>query len=169
MTSTTNKTDDKLRQIIKENGWKQGSLLYVNESDTIINQCDLKKYGLFIIITHSCDLLHSSIEVEPTAEMLFLKKIRSMETIYTRGYNPRKLHLSIEHSDITTYYECSIIDRHEISRDILTKIFPSKEYTIPTKYLLNASSNGYQNVIIEKHFQMHLTNESIILRRKYGN
>ena len=64
--------NNKIRQDIKNNNWTQGSCLFVKKSDPLISKSIVKKSGLYVVISQSCDILHDSFKYEPDVELLFL-------------------------------------------------------------------------------------------------
>lgn len=91
---TQDKTDS---HKIEKNGWKQGSCLYVDEATTIYTatQCMQEQLpaGLYLVLSHDCDILNPSLTKEPFVELIATSKIQQCNKELIAGKNPRQLHL----------------------------------------------------------------------------
>lgn len=82
---------------IKNNGWKQGACLLVTESTKIYpytQELPLPS-GLYVLLSHDCDILNSSQQKEPVVELIHAKEITKCINEFTSGKNPRQLHIDI--------------------------------------------------------------------------
>jgi hypothetical protein len=79
---------------------------------------------ILIVVTHSCDLLHSSYGTEPTFEVLKATPLCSEDGNYTYGKNPRKFHFQLKRNGSTCAYEISIHQRCFLERPLLEEYDP---------------------------------------------
>jgi len=120
-------TKKDLHQEIKEKGWKQGSCLLVEDS----NSFGLSP-GLYIVLSQDCDLINTSLEKEPYIELVFVNEIEKTDGRCSGGKNPRKLHFCHQ----TKNYECQIKDRLFVDRNLLRITTPLCHLDNKTKNLL---------------------------------
>lgn len=120
---------------IRKNGWRQGSCLFLEEDHELIKQKVLQS-GLYVVITQDCDLLHQDFDTEPFVELLRIEKIDKPDGNYTRGKNPRKIHIPIVNPKTEpNHYEGIIRNRFTISREKLSTLMPAKDCCLESKTL----------------------------------
>lgn len=108
-------------QLIKQNGWKQGACLLIDDSkkvNTTIQNVKIQlEKGLYIVLSQDCDILNNSLEKEPVIELILANKINEYDTEFTADKNPRLLHLTL--NDDKVYLEVLPHKRFFISRTYL--------------------------------------------------
>lgn len=125
------------REMIKKSGWKQGACLFVTNECNLYKTGIIQKVGLYIVLTQDCDLLHPSLDTEPTVELIYAKKIEEEKYngLYHAGKHPRVLHLQIDEEDNISYYELHIRDRTTVDRRLLFEYILKVDFSISSKVL----------------------------------
>jgi len=118
--------DEKVNKI-RVAGWRQGSFLQIFKNE---NQ-DLEE-GLYLIISHDCDILHHSFEDETSVEVLLCLPTNTPNGNMFYGKNPRKIHFQLNGSG---YYECSMRNRYFVDRYFFTSKNPCTEIEISKETL----------------------------------
>lgn len=116
------KRDPQQRESVRDSlithGWRQGSLLPPELVANLAAQDLLPAESSdldFIIVSHTCDVIHESLENEPSVEVLVVRKIEQLEGNFSRGKNPRRIHFEFEGAT----YEGVIHKRISLPREIL--------------------------------------------------
>jgi hypothetical protein len=146
---------------IKQNLWRQGACLLVDATLKICtfpeNRQELLSQGLYIVISHDCDILNPSLKKEPVVEVIKAEEITGDEYNgkFINGRNPRELHLKINQKNYR-----------------LTP-FPQNRFFINRKYLETYSASQLEvekpKVIINwicKRYRRHGFPDSFNLRCK---
>lgn len=105
------------KEKIINNGWAQGSILKNKDISEIPQE-------LFFVLTQCCDLTQNSLEAIPKAELLRISLLDKSKVNgnFTKGKNPRKLHIETTIGGVLGFYELCINQHYEINRELLTKI-----------------------------------------------
>lgn len=110
-------------QLVKQNGWKQGSCLQVDNKIEIYitTQCMQERLpdGLYVVLSQDCDILNKSLRKEPVVELIHANAIESGDPELTSGKNPRQLHLNIGEN---RHLEFLSHKRYYIARDLLETV-----------------------------------------------
>ncbi len=109
-------------------GWRQGSLFLASPQDIDCGQSAEKV--LYVLVTHSCDVLQESFEKEPYAEAIFVKKIPIQHNAFINGKNPRKIHIKLSCAGKDCWYEFSLAKRVFFDRKKLASLKPLPDYKI---------------------------------------
>ena len=84
---------DKIGQILREQGWRQGIILPATGLlEGLPDGSPISDADFVMVVSQSCDLVHHDLSNEPHAVFLLLKKINSVESEYSHGRNPRLIH-----------------------------------------------------------------------------
>lgn len=110
---------------VKENGWRQGSILDVNLVRELVDLELLPRFkadGIWVVISHDCDVTNRSLENEPSAEVLFGEMIDDTRKDGNRrwGKNSRLLQIS----DLNADYEFNAHHKSSFPRWYLTRHRP---------------------------------------------
>jgi hypothetical protein len=111
---------------INVNGWQQGSVL----PETLVQQLVAKGAAhidvasVVVVLTHDCDLVHPSYEVEPHVELVVGALLESADNGLRHGRNPRRLHLDLEQGAVVAAVEFSVHKRLVVSRSLLEDSTP---------------------------------------------
>lgn len=103
-------------KILQNSGWFQGVIFEVESKDWDI------KPGLYIILSQSCDLLHSDLEIEPWAEIIEIQQVDSCKDGIQYGKSTRELVFSCIAGEF--WKVRSITGRRLLSRDLLHQLTP---------------------------------------------
>ena len=117
-------TDDNLANIIRNQGWKQGSVLDLPAVYKLLGaDCE---YNIAVILSQDCDIVQPNLEVEPDVEILLGKMANFANPIFEHGRNPRKLHVKFENTKQVATFQ--IRSRKYINKHDLSCIQPSNTY-----------------------------------------
>lgn len=122
------KNETILSNKIKNNGWIQGSLFLSSPKKLGIGNSN--KEILYLLVTHSCNIVHIPFKDEPFAEIIPAIEIANSDGNLTYGKNPRKLHVKICNNGKDTWYELAIINIAKFPKEKLSKFKPSTKYII---------------------------------------
>lgn len=122
---------------IREKGWRQGSILqnedvrdYLGSSETPSDEI------VGIVITQSCDLVHHSLEGEPSVEILLGKIVDKPNPSFRFSKHPRKLHLHLAHTDTNEQFvELVPHEKSIVARELLKDIEPDPARFLPEQDL----------------------------------
>ena len=110
---------------IRSNGWKQGAIL---PHELLIKAAD--KWGIDtdearcgVVISQDCDLVHSSFETEPYAEVLVAQTAPGTDGNRRWAKNPRIIQLALGNSLL----DLCIHDRHRLQREMLCSYRPQED------------------------------------------
>ena len=111
---------------ILENGWKQGSIISINSSNILDkNNILLESGAKYILVSQDCDIV-CDLNKEPFVELLYLKPIEQISGSFTKGKNPRILHLKFGN----TFLECIIYKRAYLHKNTIAKLKPDTEFIV---------------------------------------
>lgn len=120
--------------IIRTKGWCQGSVLKDGDLHEILNGFDyhdVEEGMVGVVITQTCDLIHSSEDAEPVFEIILGRIVVDLNGNLSFGKNPRKLQIRMHHLDTSEdLIELVPHDRFVLERGLLKDIEPDS-----TKYL----------------------------------
>lgn len=122
---------------IKEKGWRQGSILQNNDVRDYLGDPDVNSDEIVsIVITQSCDLVHHSLEGEPSVEILVGKIVNKPNGNFRYGKHPRKLHICVRHADTNEQFvELVPHEKIVVARELLKDIDPDPERYLPEQDL----------------------------------
>lgn len=111
---------------ILPNGWRQGSIAPQDLADALRQDQQLEIQGdsLLLVASHDCDVTNASFEVEPDVEFLIARPVGARNGTFTRGKNPRRLHLEVVTPDGPRPFEVACGDRVRTSRRRLIGLRP---------------------------------------------
>ncbi|MCK4609288.1 MAG: hypothetical protein KAT71_07390 [Gammaproteobacteria bacterium] len=124
---------EKVGDILRDNCWKQGFCLYLDENHDLVKKKIFDRAGLYIVITHDCDILRKKVDDDPSIEVICAVKIEKADGNYTSGQHPREMHVPVMVNDSTEYYKCYIRDKYIINKKHLTTVAPSSQYVLGPK------------------------------------
>jgi len=103
------------------NGWRQGSIAAVDLADALRQgeREDSPEDALLLVASHDCDVTNVSFTAEPDVEFLVARPVAQVNGTFTRGKNPRRLHLEILTPDGPRPFEVAASDRFRVSRQRL--------------------------------------------------
>ena len=104
-------------EIIRQKGWRQGSIL----EDIAHVAPNSSTDAIAILLSHDCDIVQSSLEKEPAVEILIAVPTAGLDGNYTRGKNARCYHFNLDGKS----YEIKAVDRVVVSRQLLIDAEPS--------------------------------------------
>lgn len=128
-----NKTSSNLSDKINTCDWSQGSFFLSSPHDLEIGNS--KKETVYLLITHSCDIVHASFKDEPYVEAIPVKAIDNVQGHLTYGKNPRKIHIELYKQKKSVWHEISTAGKVIFSRKKLAYLKPSRTYGISDKNL----------------------------------
>jgi hypothetical protein len=108
------KTSSSLSDKINTCDWNQGSFFLSSPYDLEIGSS--KKEAMYLLITHSCDIVHASFKDEPYVEAIPVKAIDSAQGHLTYGKSPRKIHIELYKQKKLTWHEISTAEKVSFSR-----------------------------------------------------
>lgn len=122
-----------LGSVIRENGWQQGSILHNDDlRDYFGEQVEATDNTIGIVITQTCDLVHHSLESEPSVEILIGKIVEKPNNLFHNGKNPRKLQLRLAQTDTNEQFIDLVPHAKSISsRELLNDIKPATDKHLP--------------------------------------
>ncbi len=149
---------------LRAEGWKQGCLIHSQYAEQITaaaidfyNKDETSDIWL-VVLTQDCDLVRNT-DVEPFVEILAMKKLPNIPNNPIRGQSARSLHLSLEISGDTHWFEGNIHDRFRIRKESLcdlgcetTLIFKENEHRFLRQWL----ARRYTRAAFPDRFETHL-------------
>lgn len=147
---------------IEAHGWKQGSLFLSSPSNLGIGKS--KKKYLYLLVTHSCDVVHGSLEDEPYAEAILAKAISDTNGNLTHGKNSRKIHVELHKNKEAKLCEFSTSNRIFFDRRKLADFEPATTYQIDEtilKNLIDWLSKKYNRAAFPNSFNDRLKEHKI--------
>lgn len=99
--------------------WRQGSVIPRELLPSSLLPEDLDPVAKLVLLSHSCDVVHTSYEAEPYAEFLIAHRVAAIDGSKTKGKNPRRLQLPISINGEETFHEISIHDKARMDRKLL--------------------------------------------------
>lgn len=149
---------------LRAEGWKQGCLIHSQYAEQITaaaidfyNKDETSDIWL-VVLTQDCDLVRNT-DVEPFVEILTMKKLPNIPNNPIRGQSARSLHLSLEISGDTHWFEGNIHDRFRITKESLCGlgcetplVFKENELRFLRQWL----ARRYTRAAFPDHFETHL-------------
>jgi len=117
---------------ILANGWRQGSIAPPELVDAIRREerAGLPEGALLLVASHDCDVTNGSFAGEPDMEFLVAQPVPQMNGTYTRGKNPRRLHLEIETAEGPRPFHVAAGDRFPTNRRRLLGRKPAEGHSL---------------------------------------
>lgn len=121
---------------IKGSGWRQGSCLdeaLARKLTTRQELPDKGRAGIWIVLSHDCDVTNVSLSSEPTVELIFAATIDEADRNgqIEWGKSPRQLQIVSRSQGGSSRYEISVHDREVIQRSRLLGNSPSQDRLDP--------------------------------------
>jgi hypothetical protein len=111
----------------RNTSWRQGHILTQKDFHEA-GLPDSCPYDLAIAISHDCDIANNKLDVEPSVEFVFARRIAEQNGNYTNGKNPRILHLNYKCQDENLFFELLALDKFIVPKSALEKIQPDEAY-----------------------------------------
>lgn len=109
---------------IQSRGWAQGSVISAR-LQAHLNLGDASE-TLALVVSHDCDVVNGSFELEPYVEVLVAKRVERLDGNKLRGKNPRLIQLTVSAGDSEdVLIEASAYDRHFVDRRLLATDDPA--------------------------------------------
>lgn len=120
-----------LREKLTPLGWEQGSLIAGSSLGEAFT------HDIYLIVSQTCDVLQSKIEVEPSVELLGLTKISCDDTIeeLKNARNPREIHFEISINGSPQWVHTSIREICHLDRSLLADCCSESLIVVPKKAL----------------------------------
>jgi hypothetical protein len=99
--------------------WRQGSVLPRQLMSPESLPEGLEPEAKIVVLTHSCDVVQRSFELEPYVELLIARRVATIDGSKTKGKNPRRIQFPIEVNGVEEYYEICIHDKIRLDRKLL--------------------------------------------------
>ncbi len=112
-------------------GWRQGAVLdgglAASARKIAPDTISLNIEDWITVTSHDCDVVNPSVDKEPTIELLRLEPLPTIKPDKQKvgGRNPRSLELVVEHNGTSTVLRCSVHERWQIPRELLSKEAPA--------------------------------------------
>lgn len=113
-----------LRTTLIKLDWRQGSLLCDTHVQRLKSEGDgtgLNAKSRVLVVTHDCDLLHGSLDLEPVVECLIAAPVKKLDGRFVLGKNPRILQFNLDGNPV----EVRASNRIHFPREQLTQFSPS--------------------------------------------
>ena len=107
---------------LDEAGWRQGSIVNVEDHATIAKE--LPDGARIIVISQSCDIIQPSDEAEPYVDVIVATPIDAEDGNFTYNKNPRKLHITLNTGNGDKYFQLLQIDKITTERTKLDGLIP---------------------------------------------
>jgi hypothetical protein len=104
--------------------WRQGAILPRELLSSGVIPSDLDPQAKLILLSHSCDIVQSSYELEPYVEFFVARPASKLDGTKTKGKNPRRLQLHVEVNGEEKLYEISVHEKYRDKRTILEQGSP---------------------------------------------
>ena len=158
---------------IKENGWRQGSILSKHLVDTLVDKKVLVSpcNGVWIVISHDCDVTNESLTLEPNVELLFARSLEPNEIDGNRmwGKNSRVIQFKSDSLlSIAVAFECDCQERVLIKREwLLGRKPPTYDLESEIKLLIaNWLAKRYRRASFADSFNERTRGATNKIRRK---
>lgn len=130
------KNDLAIAAVILENGWRQGSIINLNNDIVQLLPFAIdRNEEQLIIASQSCSVVSNDFKKDPQVEVMTIKNlIKYNQVIHeATGKNQRKIHLPLINNDNFQAIECDIYRRCFIDRKIFSTIFPNENFIMDMK------------------------------------
>lgn len=105
---------------INGNGWLQGAILPDELRDAVLEERAVgRDRAVVVVLTQDCDLVHSSYDAEPHAELITGTVVAVADNGLRHGRNPRRLHVEAQRDGSPVVLAFSIHDRLLVPRPLL--------------------------------------------------
>jgi hypothetical protein len=112
--------DLELAESIKSSGWWQGSVISDQKLQGL--PVDESNKTWWIVASQTCNLYNPDFCKIPVVELISAKQVPKLDRSFSRGNNPRVLHVEAIGNGQTAYFEVDIQSRTWISRKLLAAI-----------------------------------------------
>ncbi|MEN5045137.1 hypothetical protein [Pseudomonas koreensis] len=112
--------DIDLATVIKSTGWWQGSV--ISEKRLQSHSSDDSGDGWWIVASQTCNLYNPDFCKIPVVELIAARKVEKLDKSFSRGNNPRLLHLEAIGNSETVYFEVDIQKRTWLNRAQLASL-----------------------------------------------
>lgn len=118
--------------------WRQGTVLPHKLLPDGILPSSVTADTKLVIISHDCDLVNDSYELEPFMEFFVAwpKPNEARNGVMAKGKNPRRLQFSAEENGEPRLYEIDVHEKHRVNRRILESGTRDKTFKIAAKDVL---------------------------------
>jgi hypothetical protein len=106
-----------------QSGWRQGTVVPHDLLPHGALPTSVTADGKLIVLSHDCDLVNESYEIEPYVEFLVAlpKETKDRNGLLFNGKNPRRLQFVTQENGKERLYEIDIHEKYRIERRILEK------------------------------------------------
>lgn len=164
-------------ELLFQNGWRQGRLLRVEDHPKFPEAATTGLDGAsrLIVISQDCDLVTAPFSSEPQAEVIIAVPVNGEpDGNYTRGKNPRRLHLACHARTGNMYYECSGTRRIFINRATLAGLTPDPDILLKEgdlKVLQQWLVGRYKRIALPNEFNKRFSRAGEVIKdalKKHG-
>jgi hypothetical protein len=99
--------------------WRQGAILPRELLNPGVIPSDLDPHAKLILLSHSCDIVQGSYELEPYVEFFVARPASKPDGSKTKGKNPRCLQLHLVVRGEKELHEISVHEKYRDQRNIL--------------------------------------------------
>jgi len=149
--------------------WQQGSVLSAERAKEIgILHAYSHDDVLAIVISHDCDLVEAS-DIEPNCEVLIGRKIAKVDGTFSKGKNPRRLHLEFSAGQFAVSAEFTPDGKTKITKTDLFRDAPASEILLSRDEhftLQSWLSNRYHRPIYPDEFDRRLKAKPVEIQRR---
>jgi hypothetical protein len=104
--------------------WRQGAILPRELLTPGVILSDLDPHAKLILLSHDCDIVQSSYDLEPYVEFFVARPASKLDGTKTKGKNPRCLQLHLVVNGEEKLYEISVHEKYRDKRTILEQGTP---------------------------------------------
>jgi len=104
--------------------WRQGAILPRELLNPGVIPSDLDPHAKLILLSHSCDIVQGSYELEPYVEFFVARPASKLDGAKTKGKNPRCLQFHLVVNGEEKLYEISVHEKYRDQRSILEQGSP---------------------------------------------
>lgn len=151
-----------MRERIKERGWRQGSLIRLSEwpfPDDFPENWVGVEGAYAVLVSQSCDVLHSNLEREPFADLLLLTPIEKFSGKALKGGEPRLIELPLSASHEAKCMRADAAGRVLIDRARLLDASPCRDAHLhpeDIRKLATWYARRYSRVALPDEFEQSL-------------
>jgi len=116
--------------------WRQGSILAQGHFQAVNLADNAGDANLAVAISHDCDIANDNCNNdEPAVEFILARRLEQKDGKYTRGKNPRVLHLDYKHMGETVPVTLELIasKKRTVQKSSLAGIEPDEDYELTDK------------------------------------
>ncbi|MDR1582798.1 MAG: hypothetical protein LBS55_05990 [Prevotellaceae bacterium] len=150
--------------------WRQDSVCEKTEIlDVFPGNLRSSDYGIFLAVSHDCDIANGNVAKEPFIEFIPAKFLDSKDGHYLYGKNPRILHLQLFKNNLPCFVEIEAHARFCLEKEKLLSIYPNENYRLAdrdkkilrdwlaTRYRRHAFPNALGDILEKGKFWELLT------------